>query len=101
MQEEFRDFGDGSFRAVMWWVNEKDGVLTYFQSLCIMDWEDVQRIEAFPMPNPYPDSHTPEGPKCVLVWCGEEVKLRASFPEVAKARAHYRRSNIRRILSPN
>lgn len=91
----FRDFGDGSFRAVQFWVMEAEvsgsTVQTLYTARTVLEWADVAAVQGWATPNPLPDSHTPQGPKTVLMWNDTEVKILAPFADVAKAWAAYRR----------
>ncbi|RPD50054.1 hypothetical protein DNI29_04455 [Hymenobacter sediminis] len=87
----FRDFGDGSFRAVQFWVIEEQGVHTLYTANTVFEWEDVQGVQGWATPNPLPDNVTPEGAKCVLFWLGTEIKILAPFADVARAWREYRR----------
>ncbi|WP_231403264.1 hypothetical protein [Hymenobacter guriensis] len=81
----FKDYGDGSFRVVEFWILEKDGINNLHCANTLLEWADVSQVQAWPDPNTLPEDVTPEGPKCLVYWCGKEMKLLAPFTQVAKA----------------
>lgn len=92
----FRDFGDGSFRAVQFWnlEDEKTGEVGVYQAVTIFDWKDVRAVQAWMHPDaPYP---APEGEKCLIHWQGGWITLLAPYIDVAKARQTYRQQQAQR-----
>lgn len=94
--KRFHDFGDGTFRAVEFWVIEKDTTHSLHQANTLLEWAGIYVVQAWPEPNTIPDEVTPADSKCLVVYRGREMKLLADYVHVAKAWQKYRNEKRRR-----
>lgn len=95
-------FAANTFGADAFWVMEEDvaGKVLY-KAATRYRWEDIECVQDWPTPSPYADSLTPEGPKCILLYGNNEVKLLVGFDEMCRAWEKYRsEATNRKLINP-
>jgi len=95
-------FSADTFGADAFWVKEEDvsGKVLY-KAATRYRWEDIECVQDWPTPSPYDEKVTPQGPKCILLYGNNEVKLLVSFDEMCAAWEKWRLgAAARKLLTP-